>query len=263
VLVLLPPSEGKAPATAGHPVDLAALSHPELADARRRVGDTLARVSGQRGAFKALDVGPSLAADVARNTRLWTEPTGPAAAVYTGVLYDAAGMAAWDDATMRRAHERIRIISSLWGAVSPADLIPAYRLSMSTTLPRIGGLSAYWRRHLDSHLTALADGSVVVDCRSSSYTAAWTPRDNPWVAVRVLREFDGRRTVVSHMSKHARGLLTAHLMAYETAPQTPQDVADVALALVGTSLIDVALQSQPRGPDQLTLVVEGQDRHRP
>ncbi|WP_291378317.1 peroxide stress protein YaaA [Demequina sp.] len=257
MLVLLPPSEGKTPATEGEPVDLSALSHPALADARRRVGDTLSRVSGQRNAMRVLDVGPSLADDVARNTRLWTEPTARAASVYSGVLYDAAGMAQWDNATMHRAHHRVRIISALWGAVSPADLIPAYRLSMATTLPRIGGLSAYWKKHLDPHLTEVADGSVVVDCRSSSYAAAWAPRDAPWLAVRVLRELDGRRTVVSHMAKHTRGLLTAHLMGYETAPQSPQDVADAAASLVGASLVDVALEARNQGPDHLTVVVAG------
>ncbi len=257
MLVLLPPSEGKTPAASGAPVDLTSLSHPSLADARQRVGDTLARVSGQRNALPALGVGPSLADDVARNTRLWTEPAGPAATVYTGVLYDAAGMATWDSVTMRRAHERVRIISALWGAVSPVDLIPAYRLSMATSLVRIGPLGAFWRKHLDEPLSAVAAGSVVVDCRSSSYAAAWTPQEVPWVAVKVLRELDGKRTVVSHMAKHTRGLLTAHLMSFETAPQTPQDVADAAAGLIGVSLVDVVLEPRAKGPDGLTLVVSG------
>ena len=257
MLLLLPPSEGKTPATSRKPVDLTKLSHAELADARKRVGDTLAKVSGQRNAMKALDAGPSLADDVARNTRLWAEPTGRAASVYTGVLYEAAGMAAWDDATMLRAHERIRIISALWGAVSPADLIPAYRLSMATTLGRIGPLGAFWRKHLDVPLAAVADGSVVVDCRSSSYAAAWTPRDTPWVAVKVLRELDGKRSVVSHMAKHTRGLLTAHLMSFETAPESAQDVADAAAGLLGVSLVDVSLEARAKGPDALTVVVAG------
>jgi hypothetical protein len=257
VLVLLPPSEGKTPATSGGPVDLEALSHPVLSDTRRRVGDALAKVSGQRNALTALGVGPSLAEDVARNTRLWTQPAGPAASVYTGVLYDAAGMAAWDGATMLRAHERVRIISALWGAVSPADLIPAYRLSMGTTLGRIGPMGAFWRKHLDGPLTAAADGSVVVDCRSSSYAAAWTPRDSPWVAVRVLRELDGKRGVVSHLAKHTRGLLAAHLLSFEAAPETPQDVADAAAGLIGLSLVDVSLEARVKGPDELTVVVAG------
>jgi cytoplasmic iron level regulating protein YaaA (DUF328/UPF0246 family) len=228
-----------------------------LADARQRVGDALAKVSGQRNALKALDVGASLAEDVARNVTLWDNPTDVAARVYTGVLYEAAGAASWDGVTLARAAERIRIVSALWGAVSPADAIPAYRLSMGTSLGRIGPLAAFWRKHLPPQLGALADGGLVVDCRSSDYMAAWKPVGTPWVAVRVERELHSRRTVVSHMAKHTRGLLAAHLITLDTAPETPGELADAARTLVGTDLRDVSLSASANGPDTLTLVVAG------
>ncbi|WP_061965710.1 YaaA family protein [Demequina aurantiaca] len=257
MLLLLPPSEGKTPPATGNPVHLESLSHPELATARQRVGDTLVKVSGQRNAMSVLDVGASLAGDVAYNTSLWANPTAPASHVYTGVLYDAAGMATWDAATITRAAERIRIISALWGAVSPADRIPAYRLSMATSLGRIGTLPTFWRRHLAAPLSELADGGLVVDCRSSSYVAAWRPSDNPWVTVKVLRELDGKRAVVSHMAKHTRGLLAAHLVAADAAPASAQDLADAAAGMVGDALVDVGLTPNAKGPDELTLVIAG------
>ena len=37
------------------------------------------------------------------------------------------------------------IVSGLWGAVMPTDPVPAYRLKMSATLPKLGKLSAWWR----------------------------------------------------------------------------------------------------------------------
>lgn len=257
MLLLLPPSEGKSSPRSGTVVDLAGLSHPHLDAARRRVGDTLAKVSGQRNAMSVLDVGASLAADVARNTTLWTLPTAPAARVYTGVLYDAAGMATWDDATLARAASRVRIVSALWGVVSPADLIPAYRLSMATTLGRIGPLATYWRRHLAAPLTADAAGTLVVDCRSSAYVAAWRPTESPWVSVRVMRDLGGKRTVVSHMAKHTRGLLAAHLVAADAVPATASDLADAAAGMIGDALVDVALTSSAKGPGELTLVIAG------
>lgn len=250
MLVLLPPSEGKTSPATGDPVDLTSLSHPELADARRRVGDTLARVSGQRNEMSVLGAGASLADEVARNATLWSNPAGAAARVYTGVLYDAAGMSAWDDAVLARGSDRIRIVSALWGAVSPTDRIPAYRLSMGTTLGRIGALAPFWRRHLSPALDGLADGGLVVDCRSSSYAAAWKPTDAVTFAVRVERELNGRRSVVSHSAKHTRGLLTAHLMAAAETPETPTDLADAAAGMIGGGLVDVSL-----GDGVLTLVV--------
>jgi cytoplasmic iron level regulating protein YaaA (DUF328/UPF0246 family) len=47
------------------------------------------------------------------------------------------------------------------------------------------------------------------------------------VAVRVLRDDGGRRSVVSHMAKHTRGLVTRHLLERGGRdPRTPQALAD-------------------------------------
>ncbi|MFW2514508.1 YaaA family protein [Demequina sp. SO4-13] len=250
MLILLPPSEGKTAPAQGSPVDLEALAHPALASARRRVGDTLAKVSDQRNGLDVLGVGPGLADDVARNRTLWVNPADAAARVYSGVLYDAADMGAWGDAELSRAAERVRIISALWGAVSPADPIPAYRLSMSTSLGRIGPLASYWRKHLAEELSHLADGRLVVDCRSSSYVAAWRPTGAEHVAVRVERELGGQRTVVSHMAKHTRGLLAGALATADAVPESAADLADAARAIDG--VVDVTL-----GVREITLVVAG------
>jgi len=257
VLVLLPPSEGKTPAPLGDPVSLETLSYPQLASARQRVGDALAKVSAQRNAMSALNVGASLASDVAYNTTVWSNPAAHAARIYTGVLYDAAGMAHWDQATLDRGAERIRIVSALWGVVSPSDSIPAYRLSMATSLGRIGALGGFWKRHLDGPLAADADGGLIVDCRSSSYVAAWRPSDSPWVSVKVMRELDGKRAVVSHMAKHTRGLLASHLVRADATPHTASDLADAAAGMIGEALVDVSLTRGTKGPDELTLVIAG------
>ena len=255
MLILLPPSEGKSSPTLGSPVALSALSHPELSDTRRLIGDALVKASGTRAALTTLNVGASLADEVRHNTTLWSNPAARSATVYTGVLYDAAQAGTWDARMLARAHDQVRIISALWGALCPSDKIPAYRLSMTTTLPRLGGLAPIWRPELDAVLRPLAGDGVVVDCRSTAYVAAWPAVDCPWVSVKVLRQADGRRSVVSHMAKHTRGLLTAHLLTLETAPQTPSDVADAASTMIGTHLVDLSLVKTPKGPDLLTLVI--------
>ena len=247
VLILLPPSEGKSSPVAGSPVDLQALSNPELGAARQRVGDALVKVSGQRNALAVLGAGRSLAGDVERNIRLWHAPTDTAARVYSGVLYDAAGMSTWDDAALSRAADRVRIFSALWGAVSPADRIPAYRLSAGATLGRLGSVTAFWRSRLGPALDAAARGHLVVDCRSSGYAAMWAAPTDRTVAVRIERELDGRRSVVSHNAKHWRGLLTAHLLAQHRDPETPQELAALASGMPGVTAVELK-------PGTLTLV---------
>ena len=141
VLVLLPPSQGKASPDHGRRAGLSTLVYSRLREPRDRLID-------------AVDPG------------LRTAPAIRAAELYTGVLFAALGLAdlPWDG---------VLISSALWGVIRPGDRIPAYRLDMSAKPPGIGGLAAYWREPLRS---ALPDRGLVLDLRSSSYAAAWQPR---------------------------------------------------------------------------------------
>lgn len=273
-MLLLPPSEGKTPAPDGAaPLDLGALVHPELTERREQVLADLARVSARPDATTALGVSDGLADEVARNTALHDAPSGRAAEVYTGVLYAAAGLADLPDAAAQRAQASVLTFSGLWGVVAPGDRIPAYRLSMGIGLPDVGRLATFWKPALAEVLDARAAGDVVVDCRSATYVAAWKPRTTgdgaaEWVEVRVLRETDGKRTVVSHNAKHTRGVLAGHLLRREHEARTSEDVLKAAQELVGSvmlteigsgkdqTLIEAnLLEGRPRGPRTLELVL--------
>jgi cytoplasmic iron level regulating protein YaaA (DUF328/UPF0246 family) len=230
VLVLLPPSEGKAPATRRpRPVDHEHQSWPQLRAPRCQVLEALAAASARDDAVRVLGVGPSLAEEVRRNTRLRELAARPVRELYTGVLYDALDPGSLPSAARRSAARSLVVVSALWGALRPGDAVPPYRLSMGTDLPGVGPLASFWRPHLDGPLTEAAGSGVVVDCRSSTYQAAWTPLAPVaarTVAVRVLREHAGRRSVVSHLAKRHRGLVARHLLARSGAtPRTPRSLA--------------------------------------
>ena len=227
MLLLLPPSEGKSrPGSRRAAADLGALSWPELTAARQEVLDALAEASARADALELLGVGASLAGEVVANRSLRHAPSAPAGEVYSGVLFEALDLAGLSPRGRRRAARRVVVVSALWGAVRPADRIPAYRLSMGTSLPGIGALASFWRSQLDGPLTAAAGDGLVVDCRSSTYQAAWTPSAPlaaRTAAVRVLREDEGRRSVVSHMAKQTRGRVARHLLERTGAdPRTPR-----------------------------------------
>jgi cytoplasmic iron level regulating protein YaaA (DUF328/UPF0246 family) len=222
VLILLPPSEGKA--SEGSGPALGELSFPALDKSRTRVLNALIRASKRRDALDVLGLTPGLAGELARNAALKTASTLPAASLYTGVLYDNLGLDTLDEEPRRRAEESLLIFSGLWGVVKITDWIPPYRLSMGVTLPPIGGLAAFWRPRITKELDRIP--GLVVDLRSATYAGAWQPGSRS-VTVRVFR--DGK--VVSHMAKATRGEIARALLHQDAAPATPDELAKILDAL--------------------------------
>jgi len=225
VLILLPPSEGKTAPESGPPVDLDALAYPQLAKQRERLLRVVVNVSGTapKRALERLGLSAGQGGELERNRALADAPAGPAARVYSGVLYERLRLAELPAA----ARERVLIASALWGVVRPDDRIPAYRLSIGADLPRVGPLAAYWRPALRK---ALPDDGLVIDMRSGPYAAAWKPRAADVVEVRAFTEQDGRRTVVSHMVKATRGDVARVLLEAAAPPAAPDAVADLVAA---------------------------------
>lgn len=252
MLILLPPSEGKTPAVGGNAVDWTSLSFPGLNTYRAKVLESLGTVSAHEDALALLGVGASLKADVERNTRLHAEPAAPAHQVYSGVLYDALGYGSLTAAQRKKADGSVLVISALWGAIRFADRVPAYRLSMATALPDVGRLASFWKPALNEALTAVTDGELLVDCRSSTYAAAWTPPPAQTVAVNVFSEVDGVRKVVSHFAKHTRGELARHLLQRRgKAPQTPAQLQKAAAEKWTAELV----QGTARKPHTLNIIL--------
>ncbi|MEO6512028.1 MAG: peroxide stress protein YaaA [Nocardioides sp.] len=217
MLILLPPSEGKTPARRGKPLDLGALSFPELTAPRQAVLDALVDLCRRDAeqARRTLGLPPGLADLVARNAALLEAPTARADHVYTGVLYDALALPALAAEARRRATSRVAVVSSVFGLVRPGDRIPAYRLSGDVSLPGLGAVAGVWRRELDPVVRAAVGGGLVVDLRSTTYAAFWRPAADlarRVVTVRVLHESGGRRTVVSHFNKATKGRLVRDLL---------------------------------------------------
>lgn len=230
MLILLPPSEGKSAPASGPVLDPADLSLPALNPARTQVIAALVDLcSGDPDdAARTLGVAPTLAAQVQRNSRLRTAPTAPAAEVYTGVLYAALDLSGLPPRARRRAQEWVLVSSGLWGAVRLTDQIPAYRLPGGATLPGPGPLASFWRAPLASALAEVARHQVVLDLRSGTYAAMWSPPGATTVVGRVVHEHAGRRTVASHLNKATKGRLVRALAMGRAEPTT---VAGLARAI--------------------------------
>lgn len=213
-LLLVPPSEGKAPGgrAAGRPdsfdADLEVHRAPVRAALARAVaGRGTARqvaVLGVRGELldRALEATAALAAG--------TAPVLPAWRRYTGVVW--AGL---DPATLGPAdRRRVLVPSALYGITTAADPVADYRLKMPVVLGGLGRLSTYWRPHLTAALAGRARGRVVIDLLPAEHEHALDPVVLAGAARVVRVRFvgpDGRRAV-GHEAKAAKGRLARVLL---------------------------------------------------
>lgn len=228
MLVLLPPSEGKACGGDGPPLDLAALSFPALTRTRRALVKDVVRLAKKEtdALAGALGLSAGQRDEVLKNRDLLKAPTLPVMELYTGIVYDNLSYATLSATARRRADASLVVASALFGLLRPQDRVPSYRLSGNTVLPGVGGLTPRWKAVLEP---VLAAEEFVVDLRSGAY--AKLAKVPSACEVRVLREEAGRRTVVSHDNKWTKGKLARAL-----CEQGAGSVAEVAE--VGRSVCD-------------------------
>ncbi|WP_449351596.1 peroxide stress protein YaaA [Streptomyces shaanxiensis] len=229
MLVLLPPSEGKASSGRGAPLKLESLSLPGLNESREAVLDALVELCAgdEEKARDVLGLSEGLRGEVAKNLGLRTAGARPAGEIYTGVLYDALDLASLDAAAKRRAARSLLVFSGLWGAVRVTDRIPSYRCSMGVKLPGLGALGTHWRAPMASVLAEAAGNGLVLDLRSSAYAAAWKPKGEVagrTATVRVLHA--PTRKVVSHFNKATKGRMVRSLLSAGVAPKGPAELVE-------------------------------------
>ncbi|WP_055533725.1 peroxide stress protein YaaA [Streptomyces graminilatus] len=229
MLVLLPPSEGKAASGRGAPLKLESLSLPGLTAAREAVLGELVElcVGDEDKAREVLGLSEGLRGEVAKNVDLLSAGARPAGQVYTGVLYDALGLASLDAGAKKRAARSLLVFSGLWGAVRVTDRIPSYRCSMGVKLPGLGALGAHWRAPMAAALPEVAGDGLVLDLRSAAYAGAWKPKGEiagRTATVRVLHA--PTRKVVSHFNKATKGRIVRSLLSAGAVPAGPGELVE-------------------------------------
>lgn len=255
MLIVVPPSESKRPPVReGAPVDIEALSFPELNDVRHAIVEALVATSAGLDAFERLQVRPTLAREVAGNTRVRELPAIPVLDLYTGPLHDGLDAARLSRAAQARAGGQLVVASALWGALRPADRIPPYRMHICAHLRGIDGIAGAWRPVLPRALAAAAGDGLVLDLRSPAYQAAGIAEDagDRTVTLRV-DQGPSRHRIGDVIAKRVRGEAAHHLLEAAADPADPQGLADVL-----SDRWPVRLQPPERGgkPWTMTLSID-------
>lgn len=202
-VILLPPSEGKAPGGSGAPWEPGRGVLPELDGARSQVLVALAR-AGQ---------------DVR------AEPTLPALERFTGVLYRELDPSSLSAAGRRRLHATTLIVNGLMGISGTRDPLPDHRLKMSAALDPLGRLASWWRPRLTEALRLRLARRVVWDLLPNEHAAAWDPVQVTVARRITLRFVTADDRTVSHWNKLLKGAVVRHVV--ETGLTDPRGLADL------------------------------------
>ena len=245
MILVLPPSETKRDGGDAAPLDLAALSFPELSPQRRAALAALRTLSRSvSGSMHALALGPTQRFEIDRNRALSTAPGMPALDRYTGVLYDGLEAQSLSTAERDFAARHLVIHSALFGLVRASDAIPAYRLSHDSRLPGLS-LRKHWRAVITAALAS--EPGLVLDLRSESY-ATLGPAPHSATYIRVVSEaVNGRRVALSHFNKKGKGEFARAVIA----AGIDHESVDSLLAWATTA----GIRLEPGAPGELDLVV--------
>lgn len=213
ILILLPPSEGKAPGgNDNQSWDPTTGTFSEtLQDKCLTVVKALKKVRGGDAALLGVK-GEHLERARRVNTSLIGSPSLPAWQRYTGVVWDHLDLESLSAAERKRAVSSIAIVSALTGLVMASDPLPDYRLKMGARLDSIGSLATWWRPEVTSALLQVSRRRTIIDLLPQEHRGAveWEKLDGA-IRLELIAKSGGK--VGGHNAKAAKGLLARYLLS--------------------------------------------------
>ncbi|THU00638.1 peroxide stress protein YaaA [Lampropedia puyangensis] len=177
---------------------------------------------------------------------------------FNGDVYEGLQAGTLDDVALDWAQHHLVILSGLYGALRPLDLLQPYRLEMGTRFPvgKAENLYQYWREPLSAYLLQRLQAQaapVIVNLASNEYFKAV---DTKRLKARVIEcvfqdEKAGQYKIISFLAKRARGLMAR--FAIEQRIEHPD-------ALLGFSSEGYRFDEQASTADQLVFKRKESDR---
>ncbi|MDD3738932.1 MAG: peroxide stress protein YaaA [Lentimicrobiaceae bacterium] len=148
---------------------------------------------------------------------------------YKGDVYEGLDAYSLSKKQINFAQKHVVIISGLYGALKPLDLIKPYRLDMSTKLKvdKNNNLYSFWGDKITEYVNLLLKenkSDIVVNLASNEYFKAIdTKKLNAKIVTPIFKDFsNGQYKVISFLAKKARGLMTRYIVENEI--NKPEDL---------------------------------------
>ncbi len=111
------------------------------------------------------------------------------------------------------AVQHLRILSALYGAISPDECVKPYRLDLTMNLKVEGGtLKKYWKERI---VSSFEKGECIVNLASSEFSSLFNKKQYDWVDVNFYEKKEGVLKQHSTISKKARGKMAAWMMLHQ------------------------------------------------
>jgi cytoplasmic iron level regulating protein YaaA (DUF328/UPF0246 family) len=186
-----------------------------IADLKKLAPQELSKLMGLSDQLAALNVG---------RYRDWSKKfteanSKPAIYAFDGDVYDGFDVKTLDAKTVAFAQEHIRILSGLYGALRPLDLMQPYRLEMGTSFknPRGKDLYAFWGSRVTDSLKKVLEKDkkpALLNLASEEYFKVLQPKDLGCLVISPVFQDgkDGNYKIISFYAKRARGLMARYVV---------------------------------------------------
>jgi uncharacterized protein len=186
-----------------------------IADLKKLSPQEVADLMGLSDQLAALNVG---------RYRDWSKKftdanSKPAIYAFNGDVYDGFDVKTLNSKAMDFAQDHIRILSGLYGALRPLDLMQPYRLEMGTSFKNARGkdLYAFWGERVTDSLRKLLEQQkkpVLLNLASEEYFKVLQAKnlDCPVISPVFQDGKDGKYKIISFYAKRARGLMARYVV---------------------------------------------------
>jgi cytoplasmic iron level regulating protein YaaA (DUF328/UPF0246 family) len=220
MLIVLSPAKSldyKTPAKVKAPTlpEFVSESAKLIAELKKLSPQEIANLMGLSDQLAALNVG---------RYRDWSkkftdENSKPAIYAFNGDVYDGFDVKSLNTKAIDFAQDHVRILSGLYGALRPLDLMQPYRLEMGTSFKNARGkdLYAFWGERVTDSLKSVLEKQkkpALLNLASEEYFKVLQAKnlDCPVISPVFQDGKDGKYKIISFYAKRARGLMARYVV---------------------------------------------------